>query len=183
MKPKYLSVFLFIFSCLPVKVAPKIDGDKLMVAKKFSRLLPNQYALVFEDPKEANEFYNFINTKYERNFIDVEHNVPFVLNKNTFYFSFYEIEKETKTANLVPIFVDAKRESNGNSSILNNAHTSRKGKWFLVLTASDFHSNDALNSNHPYALQIENYLRNLKNEYLNTSNYIESLLRKRENSN
>ena len=179
MRPFILvSVFLLVFSCFPVKIAPNIEGDKLMVAKKFKRSLPKTYALVFEDPKEANEFYNFINTKYELNHVNVEHNVPFVLANETYYFSFYEIEKETKTVNLVPILVDAKRESNGNTSILEDAHTTRKGKWYLVLTASDYNSNDALNPKHPNCKKIEDYLRNLRIEYLNTSNYVEALLRK-----
>jgi len=29
-----------------------------MVAKKFKRSLPRDYAFIFEDPKDANEFYN-----------------------------------------------------------------------------------------------------------------------------
>ncbi len=173
-------VFLSILftSCIPLSIAPTIKEDKIMVAKKFKRQLPKQYALIFEDPKEADEFYNFINTKYERNHQDVMSSVPFLIDGDTFYFSFYETEKSTKTLNLVPALIDAKRESNGNDAMLSEIHTSRKGTWYLVLTATDKNSKDCLNPNHLKSKKIENYLRSLRIEYLNTSNYLDALLRK-----
>lgn len=177
MKPSLIILLLLLVtSCFPVRNAPKIEGDKLMVAKKFKKGLPKTHALVFEDPKDANEFYNFINTKYELNHINVEDNVPFVLDNETFYFSFYEIERISKTINLVPVLVDATLENKGKDPVLTEYHTSREGTWYLVLTASDYDSNDALSPKHPSHKKIENYLRNLRIEYLNTSNYIEALL-------
>jgi len=178
MKPSVIILlFVFLTSCIPVKIAPTIEGDKIMVAKKFKRKLPKQYSLIFEDPKEANEFYNFINTKYQLDHVNVENNVAFKIENQPFYFSFYETNKDTKTINLVPILVDAKRDANGTDPLFSDMHTSRKGKWYLVLIATDYDSNDCLNPKHTDSKIVEKYLRDLKVEYLNTSNYIESMLR------
>ena len=178
MKPSVIILlFVFLTSCIPVKIAPTIAGDKIMVAKKFKRKLPKQYSLIFEDPKEANEFYNFINTKYQLDHVNVESNVAFKIENQSFYFSFYETNKDTKTINLVPILVDAKRDANGSDPLFSDMHTSRKGKWYLVLIATDYDSNDCLNPKHPDSKIVKIYLRNLRVEYLNTSNYIESMLR------
>ena len=178
MKPSVIILlFVFLTSCIPVKIAPTIEGDKIMVAKKFKRKLPKQYSLIFEDPKEANEFYNFINTKYQLDHVNVESNVAFKIENQSFYFSFYETNKDTKTINLVPILVDAKRDANGSDPLFSDMHTSRKGKWYLVLIATDYDSNDCLNPKHTDSKIVEKYLRDLKVEYLNTSNYIESMLR------
>ena len=63
MKSLLLVFFLLLFtSCIPLKIAPKIEGEKLIVAKKFKRSLPKKHSYVFEDPKGADEFYNYINT-------------------------------------------------------------------------------------------------------------------------
>ena len=178
MKPSVIILlFVFLTSCIPVKIAPTIEGDKIMVAKKFERKLPKQYSLIFEDPKEANEFYSFINTKYQLDHVNVENNVAFKIENQPFYFSFYETNKDTKTINLVPILVDAKRDANGSDPLFSDMHTSRKGKWYLVLIATDYDSNDCLNPKHPDSKIVKKYLRNLRVEYLNTSNYIESMLR------
>ncbi len=61
-----------------------------MVAKKIKRNLPREYALISTDPKDADEFYNYINTKYELNHQNVEWNVPFMIDKENFFFSFYD---------------------------------------------------------------------------------------------
>ncbi len=149
-----------------------------MVAKKFQRKLPRQYAFIFEDPKNANEFYDFINMKYNLNDYIVEHNVPFKIKNSEFFLSFHETERVTKTVNLVPVLVDAKRESNGNEAILTDLHTSRKGKWYIVLTVTDSDINDSLAPNYIAQKEVIEYLRALKTEYLTTHNYVEVLLKK-----
>ena len=179
---KFLKIFFIsflLFSCVPLSIAPKIEDDTIMVAKKFKKKLPNQNALIFEDPKDANEFYNYINIKYERNHLDVESNVPFIVDGQTLYFSFYEIGKTTKTLNLVPILIDSKLEKNDHSPLLSDIHTSRTGKWYLLLTASDDEFKDCLNPNHPKYHQTLKFLKDLKKEYLNTTNYLDALLRKK----
>jgi len=170
-------LFLSICSCIPVSVAPNIESDKLIKAKRFKRDLPDNYAFIFEDPKDADEFYRFIDAKYHRNDTDVEANIPITVAKNTYFLSFFEREKSTKTVNLVPIVVDAKRESNGNDPILEELHTSRTGQWYLVLTVTDSDFKDAL---HPHYTERENilaHLRKLQEEYLSTHNYNETYLK------
>jgi hypothetical protein len=58
-------MFAFFTSCIPLSFAPKIKTDKVKLAKRFKRDLPKQHGFIFEDPKEADEFYTFINTKYQ----------------------------------------------------------------------------------------------------------------------
>ena len=170
-------IFLMIYSCIPVRIAPNIKGDKIVKAKRFKRDLPRNYGFVFEDPKDANEFYNFINMKFKLDYIDVESNVPIKVEEETYFLSFYEREKVTKTINLLPILVDAKRESNGNDPIMEDVHTSRNGKWYLILIVLDSEMNDGLSPNYQKKDKILSYLRNLQHEYLTTHNYLESYLR------
>ena len=171
-------IFLSIFSCIPIRIAPNIETDKLVKAKKFKRDLPSNYGFVFEDPKDADEFYKFINAKYDLGFVDVESNVPFVIDNNTYFLSFYERERVTKTINLLPIAIDTGLESKGNNTILEEAHTSRSGNWYLVLIVTDNELTDCLNPNYINQARIIKYLRNLKEEYLTTHNYIETVLKR-----
>ncbi len=172
-----LSIFLFS-SCIPLKIAPNIKEDKIKIAKRFKRHLPKQYALIFKDPKDADEFYYFINTKYELNHETVEDNVPFTIDGEGYSFSFYEVEKITKTINLIPILIDAKRQSNDNEPLLEEAHTSRKGYWYIVLMATDKEINDGLAPDYKNRKKVIKYLRDLRIEYLNTNNYLEAMLKK-----
>ena len=57
-------------------------------------------------------------------------------------------------------------------------HTSRNGVWYIALTANDAEMKDALNPNYKYRKAVINYLRDLRIEYLNTNNYLESRLKK-----
>ena len=59
---------LFVFftvSCIPLQIAPNIEGAKVYKGKKFKKQLPKQNVYVFEDPKDVNEFYTYINAKYD----------------------------------------------------------------------------------------------------------------------
>ncbi len=172
-----LSFFIF-FSCIPLRIAPKIEGDKLMIAKKFKRKLPRQNALIFEDPKDTNEFYNYINTKYALNDQDVAWNVPFIIDNEEFFFSFYETEIPTKTINLIPIVINAELEEKGHDPLLEDAEFSRIGNWYLALTVSDSTMGDCLDPNYKSREKVLKYLQDLKTEYLNTNNYLEAWFRK-----
>jgi hypothetical protein len=169
---------LLLSSCIPVRIAPKIKKDKVIVAKKFKRQLPGDHAYIFKDPKDADEFYHYINTKYELNHLDVESNVPVMITGETYFLSFYEVERTTKTINLVPVIVDARRESNGNDPILEDLHVSRTGHWYLVLLVSDSNMSDCLKPNYKNRTEVLNFLNELRLEYLNTTNYLDPLLRK-----
>jgi len=170
---------IFICSCIPVKIAPNIADNKVMKAKKFKRQFPNQYTFIFEDPKEANEFYDYINIKFERDHQDVDVSVPIDIDKTRFYMSFYETERETKTLNLVPLAIDAKRESNGNDAMLTDIHTSRKGQWYILIMVTDYEGNNPLRPGHEKRKPLMEYLESLRNEYLSSGNYYDVLFKKK----
>lgn len=172
-----ISMFLFS-SCIPLRIAPNIKTDKVMVAKKFKRKLSKRHAFIFEDPKDANEFYNYVNTKYELNFHDVEWNVPFDVDGEVFYFSFYEVEIPTKTLNLLPIFLDVTLKSVDSDPIFDDAYMSRNGNWYLAITVADNEMNDCLKENYVKQEAILKYLKTMREEYLNTYNYLEALLKR-----
>ncbi len=171
-----VAVFLFT-SCIPLRIAPNIKEDKIKIAKRFKRSLPRQYALIFKDPKDADEFYYFIDAKYHLNNETVEDNVPFKIDDKEFSFSFYEVEKIAETLNLIPILIDAKRQSNDNDPLLEEVHTSRKGHWYIVLTSSDGNMNDCLDPDYPDRGLVIKHLRSLRTQYLNTHNYVEAALK------
>jgi hypothetical protein len=138
MKSLLLMFFLLLFtSCIPLRIAPNIKEEKLIVAKKFKRSLPRKHSYVFEDPKDADEFYNYINTKYELNHEDVEFNVPVLINENEYFLSFHEVERITKTLNLIPLLIDAGLDSKGYSPVMEDSYSSREGNCYIVLTISD----------------------------------------------
>lgn len=177
---RYLIVFLpifLIFSCIPIKIAPKIKDDKVVKAKKFKRKLSKDYAFIFKDTKEAEEFYNYINTKYDLDNESVNANVPFVLDKKLYFFSFSEIEKETKTLNFLPFLVDVALQNNDMEPMLEDTYTSRFGHWYIVLQVFDIYNKDCLHPKYPNRKEILEYLRNLRLEYVNTANYYEALLK------
>ena len=177
---KKLSCYLLIliaYSCIPYKIAPNIEGEKIIKAKKFKKNLPNFYGFIFEDPKNANEFYNFINAKYNLKHLNVESNVPININNETYYLCFFERERTTETINLIPFIIDADRNSKGKESLLEDFYATRTGFWYLVITVTDPKFKDCLNPNHPQHGEIVNHLKKLKDEYFSTSNYMEAYLK------
>lgn len=176
-KITFCLLILVVYSCIPLRIAPIIEGEKIVNAKKFKKDLPNIYGFVFEDTKKANEFYNFINTKYDLKHSNVESNVQIIINNKTYYLSFFERQRITKTLNLIPLAVDASRNNKGKDPILEDLHTSRAGFWYLILTVTDSEIKDCLNPSYPEHQKIINHLKKLKNEYFSTSNYLESYLK------
>jgi len=171
----FLLIFclLFFVGCIPLRIAPSIKTDKVMLAKKFKRKLPREHAFIFEDPKDANEFYNYVNTKYELQHQDVDRNVPFDVSENeVLYFSFYEVEIPNKTLNFLPLIID------GDDPILEDAYVSRKGNWYIAITVVDDDSNDCLKPDNIHYQSVLKYLKDLRVEYINTQNYLEALLRR-----
>ncbi len=99
MKNFFLILLVFaITSCIPVKIAPKFQNQdyKVMKAKKFQRKLPKETSFIFKDPKNADEFYYYINKKFNLNHKDVGFNVPFQIDGETLYLSYHEVERKTK---------------------------------------------------------------------------------------
>ena len=172
-----LLLVLVFSSCIPLRIAPTIEDYKLTKGKKFKKHLPRDNAFVFEDPKDASEFYNFINTKYSLDYQTVEYNVPIKVEGKEFFLSFYEVEIPTKTINLIPLAVDATLQSKGHDPILEDAQFSRKGNWYLALFVYDADMKDCLKSNYPSRPEILKHLQAIKKEYLTTNNYLEAMMK------
>ncbi|MBT0608515.1 hypothetical protein [Aequorivita echinoideorum] len=173
-----MSSLLALSSCIPIRIAPKIETDKVVKGKKIKRQFPKKYVFVFEDPKEADEFYNYINTKYQLQHLDVEFNVPFSVNGEDFFFTFYETEISTKTINLLPMFIDATLESNDVGPMLEDQYFYRKGNWYIGVTVSNDKFEDCLAPEFKSRENVLKFLRKMRVEYLTTHNYVEALLRK-----
>ncbi len=176
---KYLQILLIItlfYSCIPLKVAPKIENYKITKAKKFKRNLPNQNAFVFKDPKDANEFYQYIEAKLGFENQTSENYNPFKINNKAYYLAFYEVERTTKTLNLVPIATDLAVKSQ--DPLLENFYTSRKGDWYIVITITSADSLDCLASNYKNKEKVISYLKTLKEDYLATNNYEETFMKR-----
>lgn len=173
MQKIYLIVFvLLLHACIPLKIARNIDDDIIRQGKKFKRSLSKDYAFIFEDPKDADEFYHYMNIRFNLNHQDVEYNVPFMTDDNkTFYLSFVEVEKTTKTLNVGVIFLDAALTGEDDEAMLQDHYTSRFGQWYLALFVTDVYQNDALSPLHADRRKVIEYLRKLQNEYLSTSDY------------
>lgn len=173
---------LFLFSaCFPIAIAPNLENGKVIRARKFKRKLPNRHTYVFTDHKDANEFYSYINTKYSRNHKLVTTNVPVTIASNTYYLSFFEADKSSKTINLVPLLIDARRSSNGNEPILENHYSSRKDVWYILLqiTAEDF--SDALDPEYARYAEVFQFATKMREEYNRTFNYRQTILQASKN--
>ena len=135
MKKPLLALFsLFLFSsCIPLRIAPKIKDHKIIQGKRFKRSLPKRQMFIFEDPKEANAFYDYINTKFTLEHQQVYDDVPFRLNEKQFFFAFYEVEIPTKTINLIPIMIDGLLDQAEMDPVLEDVHSSRVGNWYLAI--------------------------------------------------
>ena len=170
---------IIIHSCIPIRIAPKIDDYKIVKGKRFRRGLPKKTVFVFEDPKDADEFYNYVNTKYglQDYYVDVQ--VPFEMDGNQYYFSFYEVEIPNKALNLFPFVFDAAFSAAvGNEEvepILSDDVESviRVGSWYIAIEVFSNTEKDCLKEDAISRDKVLTYLRELKNEYLSTQNYNE----------
>ncbi len=177
----FLTTLIAFTSCIPYKIAPKFNnqGYKIVKGKKFHKKLDNRTSFVFEDPKKANEFYDYINAKFNLNHKNVGVKTPFTSNRETYYLSYYEVERTDENLVLPLVLVDLKRSSNGNEPLFENNYTLRKGHWYIILTVYDNALKNCLLDNHPKQSEIINYLKNMKAQYLNTSNYNELYFEKK----
>ena len=176
MKPTLLAIFVLIFlnSCIPLRIAPNIKDFKLTQGKRFKKGLPKKNVFVFEDPKDTDEFYNYVNTKFQLNDYYVDVQVPFLVQGQTFYFSFYEVEIPTKTINLIPLVLDvALNQATDMDPVFDEAHTSRVGNWYIAMEVLSDREKDCLSDNSISREIVLSYLRELKKEYLATDNYNE----------
>ena len=172
-----LAILLLLSSCIPLSIAPKIETDKVKLGRKFKRSLPEKYTFIFEDPKNANEFYDFVDAKYDLKNDLVDSNVHFEVDSIAYAFSFYEIEKVDRTINLVPLVIDASLSANDNEPIMEELYTSRNGHWYIAITVINQELMDCLSPSYVHRDAVVRYLRALREEYLTTSDYKIAFLR------
>jgi hypothetical protein len=175
------SLFILSTSCIPYKMAPKFKNEdyKVIKAKKFQRKLPKETSFIFKDPKDADEFYNYINTKYGLNHDNVGLNSPIQINNQTYYFSYYEVERTDETANLGLVLTDLVLDEKLGVTAFENNYSTRKGHWYIVITVYDEDLKNCLLDKHPMKSDVLQYLKELQQEYLRTYNYEELLFTKK----
>ena len=169
---------LLLASCIPIKIAPDIKDYKIVVAKRFKRDLPRKYAFVFEDEKNADEFYRFLYWKLGQLNAKIEENLPFDVDGTTYYMSFHERPKRDVTLNLIPLFIDAVLVNQGGDPILDGTYASNDEFWYILITVSDTELRDCLNPSYPEQQEVVATLKALKDEYENTHHYVEAYLKK-----
>lgn len=174
-----LILFFLFTSCIPLRIAPAIDDYRITKGASFKKDLPKRIMFVFEDPKDAGQFYNYVNVKFQLNDENVYDDVPFTIDGEQFFFSFYEVEIPDKSINLFPVLLDVLiNEAMGNEQtdpILSDddAGYSRVGHWYIAIEVYSDSEEDCLQMNSLSREAVLDYLRSVKKEYLSTHNYNE----------
>lgn len=156
-----LLICLFTYSCVPIQIAPQIKDYKIKKGKRFKRKLPKQQAYIFEDPHSENSFYYFFNTNYQKDAVDIAHNIAITIDHGVYYLSFFETAKKTKIINLLPSILGDDNEDQIDS-IENN---------YIVLMVSDANFNDALKKGYRERDKVITYLNTLKTSYIHSITY------------
>lgn len=179
MKKSILGILVIVIlqSCIPIRIAPKIKDYQLTKGKRFKRSLPKRQMFVFEDPKDVNEFYNYVNTKFNLDYIDVYDDIPFSIANNQYFFSFYEVDIPNKTINLIPLAVDAILQNAEINPVMDGLYETRQGNWYIAIEVYSNTEHDCLEPESASRPVVSEFLRNLKNEYLASSNYNEVIFK------
>ena len=181
---KYFAIvftLLILNSCVPIKIAPQIIDYKVANGKRFQKKLPKQQTFIFNDPKKANEFYQFLNAKIGFDNLKMDYYLPIDINHKKYFLSYYEVTRDTKTLNFIPILFDAAINGNGMDSQLENIYVTknRKGIWYIAITIHNDKSSDCLTEEFEKSKEVIFYLKKLKDEYLETSNYTETRMKRK----
>ncbi|MBC6997575.1 hypothetical protein [Cytophaga sp. FL35] len=182
MKSLFAILFVFVISsCIPVRVAPSIKDYKVTKGKRFKKGLSKRNFFVFEDPKKANEFYDYVNTKFQLKGFNVQDDVPFIIGQDQYYFAFYEVSIPNKTLNLAPtifnVAVSRALALEDNEEFVPAEEIIRKDRWYIAKEVYSDMQTDCLMKDSFSKESVLAYLRALKDEYLTTHNYNETLFR------
>lgn len=132
---------------------------------------------VFEDPKDIDHFYYYVDTKFQLNNDNVNDDVPFIRNDIPYFFSFYAIEIPTKVVNLGGILAGAMLDDARIGQIFEDSYGSRKGHWYIVIEVYSDLEKSCLQDNALSREAVLKYLRTLKQEYLITHNNNETVFK------
>ncbi len=56
---------IIVSSYTPLAIAPDLENGKVIKDKKIKHKLPNRHTYVFTDIKAVDEFYHYVNTKFQ----------------------------------------------------------------------------------------------------------------------
>ncbi len=164
-------------SCIPLRIAPKIEDYKITPGKKFKRSLSKRQMFIFENPKDEHHFYNYVNTKFQLGDQNVYDDIPFEIEGEQYFFAWYEVEIADKSINLAPILFNATMsrllDSDNDDGFIDAEEVIRSGNWYLALEVYSDVEKDCLKEDTLSREVVLKYLRALKNEYLSTHNYNE----------
>lgn len=174
-KLSVISILFLLHACIPLRIAPTIEDYKVTKGKKFKRSLPKREMFVFEDSKEANEFYSYINMRFELNDENVYDDVPFEIAGQLYFFSFYEVEIPDKSINLFPFLFSATLNAafNNEDEEVSEPEEVRNDNYYIAIEVYNDLEPDCLQINSLSREIVLKYLRALKNEYFSTDNYNE----------
>jgi hypothetical protein len=179
----FLVLLGIVHSCIPIRIAPRIEDYKLVKGKKFKRSLPERHMFIFTDSKEADEFYNYINTKFQLHHTSVYDDIPFKIHEDQFFFSFYEVAISDKSLNIATPFLatvgNKLLEVDDEPSTIFNPDTSvlRTSNYYIAIEVYSDDENDCLAKDSVSKESVLNYLSALKEQYLATHNYNEVLFK------
>lgn len=137
---------------------------------------------IFEDAKEAEQFYNFVNIKFQLDDTNVYDDVPFDISGQQYFFAWYEVEIPDKNLNLAPMFFhlfvgaalgneDPLEDYDGEGDLV------RRDNWYLAIEVYNDLEPDCLVDTSLSREGVLKYLRALKKEYLATHNYNETVFK------
>jgi hypothetical protein len=103
--------------------------------------------------------------------------VPFLVDDQQCFFAFYEVEISDKSINLVPLLVDGILYRSEKGPRFENRYSIRNGNWYIAIEGYNDFEKDCLVKESLSRQMVLKYLRDLKNQYLTTSNYNETVFK------
>lgn len=168
-------ILFLLHSCIPIRIAPSIDDYRVVKGKKFKRSLPKRQMFIFENPKDADHFYNYVNTKFTLNAENVYDDIPFKIDGQQYFFSFYEVDIPDKSIDFLSFFFSHALSAALDYEDENDTAPEevRKENYYLAIEVYNDIEHDCLTDTSLSREVVLKYLRALKEEYLSTHNYNE----------
>lgn len=142
-------------SCIPVKLAPRIESYKILKGRQFEKGLPERNIFVFEDKQDVSAFYCFVDKKFELENKQVMDDVPFTVNSHQYFFSFYEVDKSSTTIQLMPFILSKITKSDAKEK----PEMIQSDYYYIGIEVYSDIENDCLDINALSRTPVLNYLR------------------------
>jgi len=171
----FILCLFFFQACIPLRVAPDIKTYKVSKGKKFKRSLSKRQMFIFEDSKQAGEFYSYINTKFQLEDENVYDDVPFEISGQQYFLAFFEVDIPDKSINLFPVIFEASLNAalNIEDEIESEPIELRRDNFYIAIEVYSDIEKDCLSSEALSRESVLKYLSGLREEYLTTNNYNE----------